>query len=249
MFEVKTLSAAYGRQEILRDISFSLTAGTITGLLGTNGSGKTTLIKSLCGIAPHEGSCLLEGIALEGLSPKKLARLVSYIPQRSGIAIDLTAREVALMGCNPRLGLLQQPTSAMAAAAEAALAELGIDPEANYLTLSEGQRQLCILARTRMGGGRLLLMDEPESALDVRNRYTVFGALRAWMGDRCVLAALHDPQLALQVCDRLILLNNRTVSAVLHPKTDDLSEMETALSEIYGDVKLHSIDGKIVMVL
>lgn len=249
MFEVKKLSAAYGKEEILRDVAFSLRPGTITGLIGTNGSGKTTLLKSICGILPHGGSCSLDGVVLEELSAKKLAQLVGYIPQRSGITIDLTAREVALMGCNPHLGLLQQPTPEMHQAADRALEEMGIDPEKNYLHLSEGQKQLCMLARAKAGGGRLLLMDEPESALDVKNRYGVFRAMKTWMGERMVLAALHDPQLALQVCDTMILLNNKTIETVLHPKTDELCHMEQALGKLYGQVTLHRVDGKIVMIL
>lgn len=247
MFEVKNLCAGYGSRKVLHEVSFALESGTITGLLGANGSGKTTLIKAICGILPHMGSCTLGGKALEGISAKALARLVSYIPQRSGISIDLTALEVVLMGFNPRLGVLRQPTKAMQEQARQTLQMLGIDPEQNYLTLSEGQKQLCILARTMVAESRLLLLDEPESALDLRNRYEIFMRLRQWMEDRMVLAALHDPQLALQVCDALILLKDGQVLAVINPRKDEIEGMEQALCQIYGSVKLYRLDGQLVM--
>lgn len=248
MFEVKDLRAGYGEKQILSGVSFSLESGTVTALLGANGCGKTTLLKAICGILPHKGSCLLDGCALEGLSAKKLAKLVSYIPQRSGISIDLTALDVVLMGFNPRLGLLQQPDAAMKEKASEALRNVGVGEDQNYLTLSEGQKQLCILARTMVTEGKLLLLDEPESALDLHNRYEIFSRIRRWLHDRAVLAALHDPQLALQSADRLILLKDGNVDAILRPGTDDLESMEQALGRIYGKVKLYSVDGTIVMV-
>ena len=90
-FEVQHLTTGYGDRIILEDLSFTAPAGTLTGILGANGSGKTTLLKAVCGILPHQGACLLEDSPLDGLSPRKLARLCSYIPQRSGISIDISA--------------------------------------------------------------------------------------------------------------------------------------------------------------
>ena len=248
MFDVKNLSVSYGNHEILKDVCFSLESGTVTALLGANGSGKTTLLKAICGLVPHGGQCRLDGCELDSLSVKEKARQVSYIPQRSGLAVELTALEVVLMGFNPQLRLLQHPTKAMEEQARQTLAELGIEANRDYLTLSEGQKQLCILARTMVSDSQLLLLDEPESALDLQNRYEMFARLRQWMGNRMVLAALHDPQLALQTADKLILLKDRQVFAVLSPKTDTLETMEQALCGIYGSVRLHKFDDTIVMI-
>ena len=248
MLEVKNVSAAYGQNIILDGVSFSLEKGTITALLGANGSGKTTLLKAICGIVPCRGQVTLEQTQLLSLGAKKLANLVSYIPQRSGISIDMTAMEVVLMGFNPQLSLLQQPAASMKEEAAAWLSLVGIEKERNYLTLSEGQKQLCVLARTMVSKAKLLLLDEPESALDFQKRYEMFDRLRGWMKDRAVLAALHDPQLALQMADQLILLKDKKVDAVLHPKTDDRVTMERALSRIYGTIGLHDIGGTLVMV-
>lgn len=248
MFDAKNLSVSFADRTVLQDVSFSLEQGTVTALLGANGSGKTTLLKAICGLVPHGGKCLIDGCDVDSLSQKEKARRLGYIPQRSGIAMELTALEVVLMGFNPQLRLLQQPTKAMEETARKTLTELGIESGEDYLSLSEGQKQLCMLARTMVSDSRLLLLDEPESALDLQNRYEMFGRLRKWMGQRAVLAALHDPQLALQMADQLLLLKDKKICAVVSPKQDSLETMEQALCEIYGKVRLHKIEGTIVMI-
>ena len=84
------------------------------------------------------------------------------------------------------------------------------------------------------------MLDEPESALDFRYRDRMLALLRTWVAeeDRAALIALHDPGLALRYCDRLLLLNGGGVSAIISPSTDNLAEMEQALSVIYGEVSL-----------
>ncbi len=241
-FCVQNLSAGYGRKNILKNISFSLETGSMMGILGANGSGKTTLIKAICGIVSHEGTCLMEDVRLDTLSPRQLARLVSYIPQRSGIAIDISALDVVLMGFNPQLKLLEHPTGSMVDRAVQALSQVGMagKEKENYLHLSEGQKQLCVLARTIVSGSKLLLLDEPESALDFRYRYRMLDMIRQWTdtAGRGAMVTLHDPMLALNYCDRLMILKNGEILDILSPKEDSLEKMEQVLSKVYGPVSL-----------
>lgn len=242
LFSANEICAGYPGKTILRNISFTVEKGSLTGILGANGSGKTTLLKALCGILPHCGECTLAGTVLEGLSERQLARLCSYIPQRSGISIDISALDVVLMGFNPRLGLLEHPNSAMKASARRALEQVGLSgmEDENFQHLSEGQKQLCILARTLVTDSRLLLLDEPESALDFRLRYEMLAQLRSWVqeGDRCGIVTLHDPSLALNDCDELLLLSGGELVGRVRPKTDPLDQMEQLLEKIYGPVSL-----------
>ena len=239
---VKELSAGYGKQNVIENISFRLEEGFLMGVVGANGSGKTTLLKALCGILPHQGSCTLAQTLLEKQSPRQIAKLVSYIPQRSGISIDISALDVVLMGFNPQLGLLEHPGKKMKAAVLDALAQVGLGgkEETNYLHLSEGQKQLCILARTLVSGSKLLLLDEPESALDFRFRYQTLELLQKWVasGGRSAIVTLHDPALALNFCDKLLLLRDNGILDVLEPKTDSLEKMEQLLSQVYGSINL-----------
>ena len=241
-FSVEQISAGYGGREILRDISFELGQGCFMGILGANGCGKTTLLKSICGILPHRGRCLLEQTVLEELSARQLAGRVGYIPQRSGISIDISVLDVVLMGFNPQLGLLERPGKRMKEQAAQVLEQVGLagKEEENYLCLSEGQKQLCILARTMVSESRLLLLDEPESALDFRYRHRMLKLLRGWAAQerRAALVTLHDPSLALNVCDRLLLLSQGGVLGILEPQTDPLERMEPLLCQVYGKVSL-----------
>lgn len=243
-FEVSHLSAGYGAARILCDVSFSVERGSLTGILGANGSGKTTLLKAVCGVLPSQGTCTLNGTALSALSPRALSRLVSYIPQRSGISIDISALDVVLMSFNPRLGLLEQPSSSMRQAALHALEQVGLAgrEHTNYLHLSEGQKQLCILARTLVAGTSLLLLDEPESALDFRFRSGMLSLLRRIVRENqsAAIIALHDPSLALNFCDQLLLLTGEGVCAI-KPQQDAIASMERALSSIYGAVSLQTV--------
>ncbi len=241
-FSVEQISAGYGGCRIVREISFQLESGCLMGILGANGCGKTTLLKSICGILPHRGKCRLEQVVLEELSARQVARLVGYIPQRSGISIDISVLDVVLMGFNPQLGLLERPGKKMQELAVQALDQVGLAgrEQSNYLYLSEGQKQLCILARTLISGSRLLLLDEPESALDFRYRHQMLTLLRGWVAQekRAAVVTLHDPALALNCCDRLLLMEEGSVLGILEPQTDPLERMEELLCRVYGKVSL-----------
>ena len=255
-FEARNICAGYGGAPVLHDLSFAVQKGELLGILGANGSGKSTLLKSICGILPHKGECALDGLALEGLSARQIARLCSYIPQRSGISIDISVLDVVLMGFNPRLGLLEHPTGKMKDTARMALDEVGLagKEETNYLHLSEGQKQLCILARTLVSDSKLLLLDEPESALDFRFRHQMLSLLRSWIAtrERSAIVTLHDPALALNFCDKLLLLADGGVLDIIEPKSDSLDKMEQKLSMVYGSISLQRChnrkgDAQIVM--
>lgn len=243
MFAVENLTVTLGTNPVLQNVSFTVEApGQLVGLLGVNGSGKTTLLRAIAGLLPHTGRCMLDGMALENLSTRRRAQTVSYIPQQSGISVSLSAREVVLMGCNPHLGVLQGPTAAMRTAAEEALRTVGLAEKAGqgYLTLSGGERQLCILARTMVENASLLLLDEPDSALDLANRSRMAAQLAALVhsGSKTALLCLHDPALALDWCDTLILLQNGQAAAVLHPKIDPPKTLQAALTAVYGPLEL-----------
>ena len=242
-FTVKDLSVSYGKHEILSHLSFETKDSETIGILGANGSGKTTLLKAICGILPHTGTCQLDGIILENQTPKQLAKLSSYIPQRSGISIDISVLDTVLMGFYPHLGFLEHPSMEMKEKAISLIHKVGLSGKehTNYLHLSEGQKQLCILARTLVTDSKLLLLDEPESALDFHFRYQMLALIRNWNKETqsTALVSLHDPMLALNSCDRLLLLADGHILSTISPQTDTLASMEEKLCHIYGDISLH----------
>ena len=99
---------------------------------------------------------------------------------------------------------------------------------------------MCILARTLVTESKLLLLDEPESALDFRFRYQMLSLLRNYVanGEKTAIVTLHDPVLALNHCDQLVLLADGSILGILNPKSDSLDKMEQMLRIIYGNISL-----------
>lgn len=246
-FSIRDLSVSLSGTPILEQITYSVKEpGHMIALLGPNGSGKTTLLRSICWEIPHDGEIRLNGTDLSGLPPKKLASHISYIPQQSGISISMSVLDVVLMGFYSRLRLLAQPTGSMREEALRALSLVGMADfsDRDYLTLSGGEKQLVILARTLIEDTTLLLFDEPDSSLDLGNKYRMLRLISQMVrkadapSKKSALICLHDPVLALNFCDTLLLLKNGRLIHPLHPAGDPLSEMEQAFSEIYGPIRL-----------
>lgn len=145
-------------------------------------------------------------------------------------------------GLQPPPWRAAKPTAAMCAAAEEALRTVGLADKAeqDYLTLSGGERQLCILARTFVEDAPLLLLDEPDSALDLANRSHMAALLAEFVhaSGKTALICLHDPMLMLDWCDTLIVLQNGQVGAMLYPRTDPVEALQSALAAVYGPLEL-----------
>ena len=242
-FEVQNVSAGYGDKEIIHEISFEVEPHTLTALIGPNGCGKTTLLKSMVNLLEYQGDCLLHGEKFKEVSTRKLARKVSYIPQRSGIQISMSVLDVVLMGFNPVLKLLERPNKKQKQRAKDAIASVGLAAYINkdYLTLSEGQKQLVMLARTMIEDTDLLILDEPDSALDFQNRYLILNILKelTMKEEKAGILCLHDPEMALEFCQQIVVMKNGNIIDILHPQTDSLEKMELALRKIYGNVTLN----------
>ncbi len=249
--EIKNLSVSYGKKTILKNIDYTIKSGTMNALLGANGCGKTTLLRAICSFIPSGGDFLINGESVKSLSTKQRAQRISYIPQKSGIEIDISALDVVLMGYNARLSPLSYPSKAQLQRAENALDSLGLSElkQQEYTTLSAGQQQLCILARTLIEDTDLLLLDEPDSALDFRNRNMIMKALKSIIksNSKAALLCLHDPNLALDYCDNLMLLKDGRICDII-TKADSTACIEAKLKKIYGDIVLLSDGNKLAIV-
>ena len=102
------VTLGYGKQVVLRHVSFQAGPGEILGIIGPNGSGKSTLIRGITRIIrPSYGDIFLDGSDLYSLSRQKLAQIVAVVPQNPTLPEAFTAFEVVLMGRTPHLGLLR----------------------------------------------------------------------------------------------------------------------------------------------
>lgn len=206
------LHSRYGGRnspEVLRGIDLGLQPGEVLGLVGPNGSGKSSLLKCLAGLRPlSAGSVQLDGRELGGYTRLELACAVAYVPQHTGPSMSLRVLDMVLLGRLPHRGLSSPPEDE--AIALAAIERLALEPLAlrHFSDLSGGERQRVLMARALAQQGRLLLLDEPTSDLDLRHQLATLQTVRELSHQRGVSAviAIHDLALAARFCDRLVML-------------------------------------------
>lgn len=238
ILDVSGLQASYGNRIILEKVSFLLEGGYLYGLLGSNGSGKSTLMNAICRCTKASGNIYINNQSISSLSSRALSRLITYIPQKSHLDISMSLLDVVLMGFNSSLSILEAPSKHHRAMAMAALEKVGLKARAyeDYQALSEGQKQLCILARALVEACPLMLLDEPDSSLDFNNRYNIVALVKSIINadtKRTALITLHDPNLALSFCDYLLLLDRGTIIDKIDVKNESAEVIENKLRILY----------------
>lgn len=247
MLEVYKLTAGY-RRPVLRDISFVLRPGEITAVLGRNGCGKTTLLRSLTGGARIlSGAVQAMGEDCLAWSARRRARSIALLSQHSQLLPGLRVEEVIAMGRSPWLGALSGPGPEERAMVRAAAERFGV---AEFLgrdcaQLSEGQRQLVHLARLAVQDAPILLLDEPNSALDFDNTSLLFRRVRELVenGERTALVVLHDPALALRWCGRLLLLDSGRLVEEVATEGMGAEALQTILRQLYPTIRVRRDEG------
>ena len=224
-----------GAPEAVAGASIAVARGEVVGVIGPNAAGKSTLARLCSGLlTPQQGTVSLQGEPMAKLSRRERARRVAFLPQHPPHDLSFTAREVALMGRAPHLGLwaLEGPRDferAHAGLREMDALELADRPVSQ---LSGGERQRVFLARAFAQEAAVLVLDEPTAALDLAHQVLLVSALRrrAREGGGALLV-LHDLALAGAACDRLVLLDRGRVVAEGPPAVVLRPEV---LSPVYG---------------
>ena len=212
MIQVRDVEFSYGKQEVLKGISFCMEKGEFVCVLGANGCGKTTLLKSILAfLTPQHGQVLLYGKDIHQMDERERARKIAYIPQYHTPPFPFTVRDVVLMGRTPHLSRICRPTEKDCRIADESMERLGIAHYANksYTALSGVQRQMVVIARDLAQQPDLLIMDEPTASLDFGNQYLVLAQVkklaREGMG---VLMVTHNPDHAFYCADRIIAMED-----------------------------------------
>lgn len=242
LFIIQNMSVAYGTKQVIENANLEIYPGETCALLGLNGSGKTTLLRAACGLIPSRGEYRVGEQSLSGLSDRQRAKYLAYIPQMTALVRGKSVFEIVLMGANPHLHLLESPGPKFHAAAREALARLQLTDmtDQEFDTLSQGQKQLVVLARTIVQDTPVMLMDEPDSALDFRNRHMVLTEITQLIRQqaRAGLITMHDPNFAMAYCDRLLLLQDGDIVGQIEMAQDSHSTIQEKLSLIYGPIEL-----------
>jgi iron complex transport system ATP-binding protein len=202
-------------------VSLSIREGACTAVLGPNGSGKSTLLRLMLGVlSPDAGAVEFERRPLASWPRAELARRVGVVPQSEEIAFPLTVRELVAMGRYPHLGPWRSEGEADRRAIAGAMRVCDVEglAERAVSTLSGGERQRARIARALAQEPRVLALDEPTIALDVRHEMEIFELLRELGASGVtVLLITHNLNLAARYADRLALLDRGRLAAAGAP--------------------------------
>ena len=206
--EVKNISKKYEDKYAIKDVSFSLEKGKFLCLLGPSGSGKSTILHSIGGFIKHEGEIILDGKSIKNLSPED--RDVSTVFQSFGLFPHINVLKNVMYG----LKFKEKDKSKKEKEAEAreVLRIVGLNGyEKRYPSeLSGGEKQRVALARSLVVRPKILLMDEPLSALDAKLRSEMQFEIRRIQREFNIttIFVTHDQKEAFVMADEIIIINH-----------------------------------------
>jgi manganese/iron transport system ATP-binding protein len=214
--DVENVSVAYPNGCLaLRDASFHLKGGTICALVGVNGSGKSTLFKSIMGfVNPSSGHVRINGLPIRAVLKQ---HQVAYVPQAEEVDwnFPVSVWDVAMMGRYGAMNFLRIPRAVDKAKVEESLRRVSMWEFRDHQIgeLSGGQKKRVFLARTLAQGGRVILLDEPFTGVDVKTEEAIIALLRELREAGCIiLVSTHNLGSVPEFCDQVVLIN-RTVLA------------------------------------
>ncbi len=199
----------------LRNASFTVPRGSIAALVGVNGSGKSTLFKSIMGFVPlAKGEVAVMGGPVRAALKKNL---IAYVPQSEDVDwnFPVLVEDVVMMGRYGRMNFLRIPAKRDHEMVDQALARVGMQDfrKRQIGELSGGQKKRVFLARALAQEGKVILLDEPFTGVDVKTEDAIIELLQALRDEGCVmLVSTHNLGSVPRFCDRAVLIN-RTVLA------------------------------------
>lgn len=232
LLEIKDLSLGYDGKVVVSGLNFSVESGDYLCVLGENGSGKSTLVKAILGLkSAYKGHIHFA----EGFSRRE----IGYMPQKTDVQRDFPAGvfEVVLSGCQGAMGLKPFYTRAEKKRASAAMERLNISHIKNecYRDLSGGQQQRVLLARALCSADKLILLDEPTTALDphaTAEFYKIIGGLNREEGVTVIMVS-HDIVGALENSTKVLHLGGR--ESMFFGSTKDYAETQIGRTFLGGE--------------
>ena len=238
---VRSATVTYGNgHTALVDASFAVPTGTITALVGMNGSGKSTLFKAIMGFVPVSGGSIT--VLGQPVRAALKRNAVAYVPQSEDIDWDfpVLVEDAVMMGRYGRMNWLRTARREDHQAVDAALERVGMSAfrKRQIGELSGGQKKRVFLARALAQDGRVILLDEPFTGVDVKTEDTIIELLRALRAEgRVMLVSTHNLGSVPEFCDRAVLLN-RTVLAA--GRTEEVFT-QANLERAFGGVLRHFV--------
>ena len=209
--KIESLKAGYHKNIIVKELNLEIKKGEIISLIGPNGGGKSTLLKSISGqIKLLGGTVYIGKDDLSSISLKELSKRMSIVTTERIKPQHMTCRDVVMAGRLPysdSFGIFgETDNSATDKAME--LMKITHLSQKPYDALSDGQKQRCLIARAICQEPEYLIMDEPTSYLDIKYKMELMDVLKE-LSDKgtSIIMSLHEPNLALQISDRILTVD------------------------------------------
>ena len=206
------VSGGYRRHSVFTDLSFQIPEGSLCAVLGPNGSGKTTLLRAATGLLDRlHGEVRLFGENVSALPADRRAQLVGVVPQEMSTPMAFTVDEIVTMGRTRALRRWGRPSLEDLRIIEQAMVYTDIDAMRRrpFTELSGGEKQRAVIAMVLAQQPRLILLDEATSHLDINHRLEIMDIVERLNREQGVTIVMvsHDPNLAAEFCERLLLLD------------------------------------------
>lgn len=249
--EIKNLHFSYGKNEILKDISFTIKEGKITTILGANGCGKSTLFQLMTkNLVPRKGKIYLKGQNIRAMRLKDFAKEVSIVHQYNTASSDTTVETLVSYGRTPYGGIGKRNAKEDQKYIEWAMEVTNITElrDREITKLSGGQKQRVWIAMALAQNTKILLLDEPTTYLDIRYQIEILKLIQKLNREYgiTIVMILHDMNQAIYYSDEIIGLREGKVHMIGEPEK---VVTKKAIQELYG-VSLDVVDldeGKFVL--
>ena len=229
-------------QTALRDTTFDIPTGTITGLVGVNGAGKSTIFKAIMGFVPvAKGEITILG---QSVKAALKANLVAYVPQSEEVdwSFPVLVEDVVMMGRYGHMGFFRIPAATDHAAVTSALTRVNMTEfrKRQIGELSGGQRKRVFLARALAQDATVILLDEPFTGVDVQTEDAIIKLLREMRDEgRVMLVSTHNLGSVPEFCDRTVLVKGTVLAYGPTETTFTRENLELA----FGGVLRHFVLG------
>lgn len=248
MIEIKNISYFYGKNEVLKDISFNVQHGECVGILGNNGAGKSTLVTCLSKIrTPKKGSVCIDSQDILKMNRLETARRISYVAQKNEMS-QITVFDSVLLGRKPYIkwAASQEDLDICHRTIET----IGLSAfKLRYINaLSGGELQKVMLARALVQQPRLLLLDEPTSNLDPKNQYEMMSLVQNLTKQQHIssIIVMHDLSLALRYCDRFLFIKDGKV----YKYGDESIVTAETIKKVYGiNAAVEILNGRKIVII
>ena len=238
ILSVKDIRYEIDRQELLKGISLEIPRGSFVGIIGPNGSGKSTLLKTIYRTNKATGGCVyLNGTEMSRMSNKEIARQMAVVAQENAVSFDFSVMEIMLIGLYAKRSLGSQTTADDTKICEDALASVGMLDFKNrsFLSLSGGEKQKVLIASAFSRDPKLIVLDEPTNHLDVGYQFLIMDLMKSRPGVT-IFTSIHDMNMAMQYCDRIIALKGGEIYCTGTPREvltpENLKELFRVRAEI-----------------